>query len=184
MPRRSAFSLATLEACLSASNLPLRHSTVLTPSSPSTFLSLRENPFQKSEKNVCLNIENLKEKEEEEPTSIFYQLSCSFLFGLSLQPFLDLNLQYTAVPSHTPPAKLFTISICILKYGNQDMWFFFSLYVWCRIYAYAKNKNTTIDVRKLSSDSLDSSCLTLSDGLYIHYPKPEGTHFCYFVGKW
>lgn len=40
-PIDSASSLATLEACLSASNLPLRHSTVFRTSSVSTFLQLK-----------------------------------------------------------------------------------------------------------------------------------------------
>lgn len=124
LPRSSAFSLATLEACLSASNLPLRHSTVLTPSSPSTFLSLRENPFQKSEKKMC--VWTLKEKEEEEPTSIFYQISCSFPFGLSLQPFLDLNLQYTTVTSHTLPRLNCALFLSVYKnMGTKICYFFF-----------------------------------------------------------
>lgn len=126
----------------------------------------------------------LKEKEEEEPTSIFYQISCSFPFGLSLQPFLDLNLQYTTVTSHTLPRLNCALFLSVYKnMGTKICYFFFLSFMFgVRIYAYAKTKILLSMSENQAQRGLDCSCLTLSGGLYIHSPK--GTHFYYFVGKW
>lgn len=109
----SASSFATLEACLSASSLPLRHSKVLKPPSPSIFLSLRQNPH-----HIVNNGERQRQKQtqrERERTHLHFPSSLLvaiivFLLDLSMQQILDLHLQYsTVLKSHSPPSTYSTL---------------------------------------------------------------------------
>lgn len=96
----SASSLAVLEATLSASNLPLKHSNVLKRSSSSIFFSLRERKrdthFTKCEREREGEgeSERQKQRDQQEPTSIshLHSTQLSFLpFSLWLNNFDDRN---------------------------------------------------------------------------------------------
>lgn len=87
----SASSLAVLEATLSASNLPLKHSNVLKRSSSSIFFSLRkrDSHFTKCEKGIEREWERVREAATDRPTrthlhfaSTFPQAIISFPFSL------------------------------------------------------------------------------------------------------
>lgn len=98
LPIESASSLATFEACLSASNLPLRHATVFKPSSPSIFLLLKW-PILNNVMQFFWPISqcNMRVRERERENTPLYVV---VLIGIRSYDYLFIICSFTTASTH------------------------------------------------------------------------------------